>query len=79
MKGTIETPKVAKITLSLLTHLFFDVLLTLERESSAKVVFQKQLEIQGCLKKIKTFIFDHPYATFHVEILNSTTLVLKYL
>jgi hypothetical protein len=73
MKGTIETPKVAKVILSLLSFLFLDVVMTLEKESSNQVVFSKQLAIKKCLKDIQNFILTHPYANFNVEVLNSLT------
>jgi len=71
MKGLIETPKVAKIAMSLLTHLFFDVILTLEKQNSNQVVFSKQLEVKKCLKDIQEFILTHPYGIFNIEILDS--------
>jgi len=71
MKGLIETPKVAKIAMSLLTHLFFDVILTLEKQNSNQVVFSKQLEVRKCLKDIQEFILTHPYGIFNIEILDS--------
>ena len=73
MKGTIETPKVAKIIMSLLSSLFFEAILTLEKDSSNEVVFGKQLEIRACLKKVQNFVLTHPYGIFNVEVLNSLT------
>lgn len=71
MKGTIETPKVAKLVLALLTSLFFESILTLERDSSNQVVFGKQLDIKACLKKVQNFVLTHPYGIFNVEVLDS--------
>lgn len=71
MKGTIETPQVAKVAMSLLTHLFSIVIITLEKESSNKVVFGKQMEIKKNLLKIQSFILTHPYGIFHIEMLDS--------
>ena len=73
MIGTIETPHVAKIVLSLLKTMFFEVILNLERESADQVVFGKQLAVRKCLKEIENFIFDRPYGIFNIEILDSLT------
>lgn len=71
MKGTIETPKVAKLVMVLLTDLFYNVILTLEKESSNQVVMEKQLAIKNCLSSVQGFVFTHPYAKFHIEVLAS--------
>lgn len=71
MKGTIETPRVAKIVLILLTHLFSDVILTLEKEAANQVVFGKQLAIRKCMNDVREFILSHPYGIFTLEVLDS--------
>ena len=77
MKGTIEANRVEKITMSLLTHLFFDAVLALEKESSNQVVFSKQLAIRKCMKDVQEFILTHPYGIFSIEILNMLTRDLE--
>jgi len=76
MKGTIETPRVAKIAMSLVAHLFFDVMLTLEKDSS-DVVFGKQQAIRKNMNAIQTFILNQPYSTFNIEILDAFTRDLE--
>lgn len=71
MKGTIETPRVAKVAMTLLSHLFFDVVLSLEKESSNQVVYGKQLDIKKCMKEVQYFVLTHPYGIFNIEILDS--------
>lgn len=71
MKGTIETPRVSKIVMSLITHLFTDVIMTLEKRSSDQVVFGKQLDIRKCMKDVQAFILTHTYGIFNIEILDS--------
>lgn len=71
MKGTIETPRVAKIAMVLLTHLFFDIVQSLEKESSNQVVYGKQLDVKACMKDVQDFILTHPYGIFSIEILDS--------
>jgi hypothetical protein len=71
MKGTIETPQVAKIVMSLLTHLFSDVIISLEKRSSEEVVFGKQQDVQRCMRDVKNFVLTHPYGIFSIEVLNS--------
>jgi hypothetical protein len=72
MKGTIETPRVAKLALSLLSHLFYDVIFTLE-QNNGQVVFSKQLAIKKCMKDVQDFILTHPYGIFNIEVLDSMT------
>jgi hypothetical protein len=71
MTGTIATPRVAKIAMSLLSHMFFDVILSLEKENSNQVVFGKQLDIRKCMKNVQEFVLTRPYGIFHIEILDS--------
>lgn len=77
MEGTIETPAVPKIAMSLLTHLFFDVITTLEKQSSNQVVFGKQLEIRKCMKSVQDFVLTHPYGIFNLEVLDSIKRDIK--
>lgn len=77
MKGTIETPRVAKVAMTLLSHLFFDVILSLEKESSNQVVYGKQLDIKKCMKNVQEFVLTHPYGLFNIEILDSLKRDLK--
>ena len=77
MKGTIETPRVAAIIMSLITHLFYDVMLTLEKDSSNQVVYGKQLDIINCMKSVQQFVLTHPYGIFHIELLDSLTRDIK--
>jgi hypothetical protein len=85
MKGTIETPRVPKIVMSLIAHLFFDVIMTLEKSNSDQVVFGKQLDIRKCLKDVQNFVLQHPYGKFSIEVLespkrdvNDPALVMKF-
>lgn len=71
MKGTIETPRVPKIVMSLIAHLFFDVVMTLEKSNSSQVVFSKQLDVRKCLKDVQNFVLLHPYGKFSIEVLES--------
>lgn len=73
MKGTIETPRIAKIVLSLIRDLFMNVILTLEKESTNQVVFSKQSAIKKCMNDVIDFIKEHPYAEFSIELLDSNT------
>jgi len=71
MKGTIETPRVSKIAMSLLSHLFYDIIMSLEKDSTNQAVMGKQLEIRKCMKAIQEFILTHSYGIFNIEILDS--------
>jgi hypothetical protein len=71
MKGIIETPRVPKLVLTLFTQLFYNVILTLENESSNRAVYGKQLDIKKCMENIQNFIMTHPYGIFNIEVLDS--------
>jgi hypothetical protein len=85
MKGIIETPRVPKLVLTLFTQLFYNVILTLENQSSNRAVYGKQLDIKACMENIQHFIMTHPYGEFNLEVLDSLKrdrerpiLVLKF-